>query len=352
MFPMRPSLAARLGAACFLAARVASACDVCAIYNTTELGETRPGLRLSVAEQWTRFATWKLDGETVPNPGERLLSSITQVVAGYGIHPRFALQLNLPIISRTFRRFEQGRLTHGDETGIGDLALVGNWRAWSLVTEESVFHVSLLGGIEFPTGNPDRLGEELAEPQAQTAPAAHAARSRFRPLHATGGSGGGSDGGTDSDTAVSESGIHGHDLALGSGSYDGIVGGSVLWTWRRFLVTAGGQYTIRGGGAFDYRFANDLTWTAAPGVYALLSHTQSLAVQAVFSGETKGNDTQAGVHLDDTAITALYLGPSLAYSRGTRLYAEVAADLPVLQHNTSLQIVPDYRVRGGLTWRF
>ena len=32
--------------------------------------------------------------------------------------------------------------------------------------------------------------------------------------------------------------------------------------------------------------------------------------------------------------------------------AEVAAELPVVQHNTSLQIVPDYRVRGGVTWRF
>jgi hypothetical protein len=28
------------------------------------------------------------------------------------------------------------------------------------------------------------------------------------------------------------------------------------------------------------------------------------------------------------------------------------ADLPVLQNVTSLQIVPDYRIRAGLVWRF
>src|SRR5512145_1484763 len=114
-----------------------------------------------------------------------------------------------------------------------------------------------------------------------------------------------------------ESGVHGHDLALGSGSYDGIVGGSLAWSWRRFLVLASGQYLIRGEGAFDYRYANDLTWTVSPGVYALLSHTHSMAVQAVFSGETKGKDTQHAERLDDTAITALYLGPGVVLDLGT-----------------------------------
>lgn len=330
------------------AVRSASACDVCAIYSTVELGEARRGLRLSVAEQYTFFDTLQRNGEEVPNPGEKLLSSITQVVLGYGIDPRFAVQVNLPVISRTYRRLEEGRLVRGDETGIGDLALVGSWHVWSHMTEETTLRFSLLGGIEFPTGNPDRLGEELAEPDEDVALLPPATGLGLRPQHTTGGAGGGTGGGT----AHPESGIHGHDLALGSGSYDGIVGGSFVWTWQRFIFLAFGQYLIRGEGAFDYRYANDLTWTASPGVYALLSHTRALAVQAVFSGETKGNDTQNGVKLDDTAITALYLGPGVTFHLGTRLQAEVAADLPVLQHNTALQIVPNYRIRGGVTWRF
>jgi hypothetical protein len=333
-----------------LAARPAAACDVCAIYSTAELGELRPGFRLSVAEQWTRFATLQRGGEEVPNPGERLLSSITQVVLGYGFHPRFSVQLNLPIISRTFRRLEEGRLVRGNVSGIGDLALVGSWQVWSHMTEETTLRFSLLGGIEFPTGDPDRLGEELAEPGEAATLLPPETGGGLRPRHTTGGSGGSSGGGGGADHP--ESGVHGHDLALGSGSYDGVVGGSMAFTWRRFLLIAFGQYLIRGEGAFDYRYANDLTWTLSPGFYALLTHEYSLSLQAVFSGETKGKDTQNGVRLDDTAITALYLGPGAIFNFGTRLHAEVAADLPVLQNNTALQIVPSYRVRGAVTWRF
>jgi hypothetical protein len=38
-------------------------------------------------------------------------------------------------------------------------------------------------------------------------------------------------------------------------------------------------------------------------------------------------------------------------SRG-RWSAEVAAELPVLIDNTALQVVPDYRLRGGISVQF
>jgi hypothetical protein len=75
-------------------------------------------------------------------------------------------------------------------------------------------------------------------------------------------------------------------------------------------------------------------------------------LQAVLSGETKGNDTLAGVPADDTAVTMLYLGPRLTGTWGTSWSAELASDLPVLRNNTSLQVVPDYRIRAAAVWRF
>jgi len=326
----------------------ARACDVCAVYTATELRERRTGFRLGVAEQITSFTTLQRDGEEVDNTaGERLLSSITQVIAGYGITPRLGVQLNLPLISRTFRRVENGRLTAGDETGVGDMSLVGQALAYSSVSETSVCRFSLLGGIKFPTGDASRLAEELPEVRASIGAAGTRGLAAVRPRHAV-------------PVPVDdphgdpplESGIHGHDLALGSGSYDGIVGGQFFWSWKRLFATAGGQYTIRTEGAFDYQFANDLTWLAGPGAFVLLGHTYSLGVQGVFSGETKGNDQQLDVKFDDTAITALYAGPAFLFTWGTSLDAEVAADLPVVQHNTGLQIVPDFRVRAAMAWRF
>jgi len=330
--------------------RPAAACDVCAVYTATEMGETRTGFRLGVAEQYSFFNTIKRDGEDIGNPADELVnSSITQLLFGYGVTPRFGLQLNLPVIARQFRRLDhQGNIEHGNEDGFGDMSLVGQYLVWSDVRETSVFRFSVLGGVKFPTGDSSRLGEELAEEDEPTAVALRTAARRLRPRHTpdpppSGGGGG---------TPQLVSGVHGHDLTLGSGSFDGIIGASVFWSWQRFYVTAATQFAIRSEGDFDYQFADDLTWLGGPGVYALLTHQYSLGLQAVLSGETKGEDTQQGQRLDDTGITALYVGPGFTFTWGTSLAADVALDLPAVQDNTSVQIVPNYRIRGGLTWRF
>ena len=78
----------------------------------------------------------------------------------------------------------------------------------------------------------------------------------------------------------------------------------------------------------------------------------TFSVQAALTGETKGKDTLNGEEAHDTGITALYAGPSFGFTWGTALSAELAADLPVVQNNTQLQLVPDYRLRGAAVWRF
>src|SRR6185295_8392106 len=73
----------------------AYACDVCAIYTATEQRESRPGFRIGVAEQFTRFTRLKDDGKTIDNPGEHLNSSITQLILGYDVNSRFGVQFAL-----------------------------------------------------------------------------------------------------------------------------------------------------------------------------------------------------------------------------------------------------------------
>jgi len=298
---------------------IARACDLCAIYSATELRESRTGLRLGIAEQFTSYNTLQQDGEKVANPaGEWLNSTITQLLAGYNFTPRLGVQVNVPLISRYFRRQEATGVVHGDETGIGDLSLLANYEAYSDVTENGVVRLNLIGGFKLPSGNSHRLKEELAEP----------------------------------DEAETPSGIHGHDLALGSGSLDGVFGVQLFWSWQRLFLQSAIQYIVRTQGSFDYQYADDLMWNGGPGAFVLISHDYTLGVQAVLSGESKGKDTLAGVPADDTAITSFYAGPGLLFTWGTSLGAELAGDIPVVQNNSALQIVPDYRVRGGFTWRF
>src|SRR3954471_2988689 len=93
----------------------ARGCDLCGCYtpqiearpDSTDLSAFDKRIYFAVAEQFTHFGTLQLDGNEVENPtGQYLDSSITQIVAGYGFNSRFALQINVPLIYRSFERPE------------------------------------------------------------------------------------------------------------------------------------------------------------------------------------------------------------------------------------------------------
>jgi hypothetical protein len=298
-----------------------SACDLCAVYSAQEAsGQAGRGVVAGVAEQFTHFGTMQFDGQEVPNEaGQFLDSSVSQLFVGYNFTGRIGLQFNLPVIDRSFMRPEGFNLDRGTEAGIGDAALVGNASLFRRNRENSTLAWNVIGGVKFPTGSTGRLQEEFNEEATPGAP---------------------------------ESGIHGHDLTLGSGSFDGIVGTSVFARWQRVFLSAQTQFAIRSTGDFDYRFANDLTWAGGPGAYLFLREDHTLALQAVVSGEYKGKDTFQGAPAEDTGVTAVYLGPQFTYTHGEHLSAQVGVDLPVSIANTALQVVPDYRVRAAVAWHF
>jgi hypothetical protein len=325
----------------------ASACDVCAVYTATEMRESRTGFRIGVGEQFTRFERLQDDGHEIDNPGEYLNSSITQLLLGYDFTSWIGLQLNLPIIARDYRRLESERLVRGNVSGIGDLSLIALVRPFSWVGEDIVVRTALVGGLKFPSGDSDRIGEEVEEDPHEggeddgAEEDYHGEHGVSRQAH-----GGVPQG------AMAMGGIHGHDLALGSGSVDGIVGGTAFASWRRAFTSVSLQYAVRTKGSFDYRHANELDWLTGVGVYALLEPEYSLALQMIASGAYKGNDELDGQSLDDSRAAFVFLGPGVTFTWSTSLGADITADLPVSRDNTGVQIVPSYRIRGGMTWHF
>jgi hypothetical protein len=146
--------------------------------------------------------------------------------------------------------------------------------------------------------------------------------------------------------------VHGHDLALGSGSTDVVVGSQLFASWNRLFLNGAVQYAIRTKGDFGYEAADDLTWSGGPGMFALTAHDYTLGVYAAISGESKGKDRVVGIKADDTARTGVYVGPGMLLTWGAPLAVDLSLDLSVIQNNSALQVVPDYRLRGGVTWRF
>ena len=124
---------------------------------------------------------------------------------GYSFTPRFALQVNVPLIYRSYERPEGFTIDRGTESGLGDVSLLGKFVVFHeekggtrkpnfddpknprMQVEEPSFTFSalLLGGVKFPTGDSSRIKEEFHEVDIPGAP---------------------------------ESGIHGDDLTLGTGS--------------------------------------------------------------------------------------------------------------------------------------
>jgi hypothetical protein len=147
------------------------------------------------------------------------------------------------------------------------------------------------------------------------------------------------------------SGIHGHDLTLGTGSYDGIIGGQTSFRYKSFFFQADGQFALRGDGAHQYHFANDLSWSGGPGYYLVRTRQTIVGLQFACSGEHKDVDRFRGQAAEDTGITSVFLGPRVVVSSG-KLSGELAAEIPVSIDNTALQVVPDYRLRASFAFRF
>lgn len=327
----------------------ASGCDLCGCYSPKfeahegvlgfPTGDSQRGWFGALSEQFTHFGTLQLGGSEVDDPtGQRLESSITQMVVGYFINDRFGLQLNVPIIYRYYKRPEGLDIERGTVSGLGDVSLLGRLELFRFSglgkqgsgacdgkstvcpSGEPDFSASVvaLAGLKFPTGDSSRLKEEFNEDEVEGAPL---------------------------------SGIHGHDLALGSGSYDGIFGVQASARYKAVFFLADLQYAWRGEGRYSYRYANDLAWSGGPGYYFVRRRDSSLGLQLVLAGETKGKDKFRGQPAEDTGITSLYVGPRLVGSHG-RWSFELGQETPVLLNNTSLQIVPDYRVRAGVAFQF
>ncbi len=297
-------------------------CDLCSIHNSTRMMGTNPkGFHIGMDEQFTHFGTIKQDGTTVPNTlGQYMDSSITQIFGVYNFNKKIGVQLTLPIIYRAYKRSEAGIATTGKSAGIGDIALTAHVMPFQTYSENFGFSWHISGGIKTPTGSASRLSEELAEEEE--------------------------------DEAVIASGIHGHDLTVGSGSVDGFIATNCMLRWKRFFFSGNLDYAIRTKGAIGYRFANDLHFKAGPGAYVALKDKFSVSAQLSVAGEHKGLDDLNGTKAIDTGITSIYLSPDVLLTWKKKLSIRLGADIPVSIQNTDFQVVPDYKIHSNFTISF
>jgi len=319
-----------------------SGCDLCAIYNASDSkGQFGSGFLLAVSEQYIPYNNQQWDGEPVkPANREYLNSSITHLVPTYNFSPRLGISLNLPVVDYSFQRSDLRysltslpvRFTEkGTETGLGDMALVGRWTVFQTKTMDYGVALNLLGGLQMPTGDPSRLRDEAEQDRVFVSIFQLTAHD---PLgHST-------------------SYLHQHDLALGSGSWDGIMGATLNARWRRWFVNTQIQYYLRTEGEATFQYGNELLVSTGPGYYLLSGHRSTLSLRANASYESMAKDTLFGIKSDLTGEMAWYLGPQFVFTWHDHFVANAQVDVPMRIANHGLQTVPEYRIVGGVSWRF
>jgi hypothetical protein len=326
-----------------IALREARACDLCAIYRAGDArGETGVGLVFIMAEQYIPYRTSQFNGvEVTPANPSYVDSSITHLVAGYNFTPRLGLSLNVPLTYLEFKRSDlRYSLTappvfsteQGTEFGLGDLALIGRVNVFQINEMQYGFAVNVLAGVKFPTGDPDRLNDEVDQAKLFNS---------FLPP------------GTPHDPlSHSVSSVHQHSLALGSGSYDGIFGLTASARWQRWFLNGQFQYYLRTKGEAGFQYGNELIVSGGPGVYLLFDDSYTVSLQANAVYDMMARDELLGQPSNQTGSTAYYLGPVLNFTWRSHLTASVGVDVPLRIDNNGFQSVPDYRLYAGFSWRF
>ena len=320
-----------------------NACDLCAIYNSDSARDGGgTGWVATISESWIPYHTLRFNGEELSNRGQDWReSSVTHLVPGYNFSPRFAVSLNVPLVYQSFRRSETRyqpagppvfHREQGDSLDLGDVSLVGRLNIFRRAEMEYSLSADLLGGVRFPTGDSDRIADEVSQTRIFD---------RFVPP------------GTPHDPlGHSASGVHQHDLSPGSGSFDGIFGVTFRARRQRLFCNGQFQYYLRTEGRATFQYGDELMVSGGPGAFVLLTARYTVSLQANVSYDSMARDRLLGRISNRTGSTAWYLGPQVGASVGQQLSLVAGIDLPCHVTNNGVQNTPDYRLHASLAWRF
>lgn len=310
-------------------ATAARACDPCGLHNSVQVpgiintlrstGMESGAITLGAQQQLSTFdVRGDNDLRTTQTDLELIKTlSVTQMSLGYNVSGSVAAQVNVPFIIRSYDKFDRFQRVRESEAGFGDMSITGTYSPYSYTDVESRFFIAGIGGVKLPTGDTGSLTRVASE-----------------------------------DPSTADQRIQGRGLTLGTGSVDVPLGVVSYLRAGRLVAFTSAQYTIRGEGAADYRFANDLLWTAAPGYLFLLGEEESLSVSVVLSGENKGDDRLNGAPLTKTSANNLYLGPEIFYSISNQLSLQLAMDLPISLDVGGAAVKPETRSRLALSLSF
>jgi hypothetical protein len=306
-----------------------SACEACANYAApSTLGGDNDSWHMSFFSRYS-VMDQRIDGtDTLSDNGEEIKSWYNIATLGYSVSPSVHLDVSLPILSRDFTQLEGGQLVSGSESGIGDLNLRANWTAHLNKGADSAQALTLIAGIKAPTGDTDRLDDGSGHHEEDES------------SHDTMGDG-----------HHGASAISGHDLTLGSGSWDVIAGIDWQHEQEAYFTGIRALYYLRTEGDHDYQFSDDFFVTAHIGRILMTKDDCSLSGRIGLSGEFRDADEQNGEKIEHTDLESIY-GTGTLTATHKAWIAELGVDIPIRQHVADVTLVPEFRTRAAIGVQF
>jgi hypothetical protein len=306
-------------------------CDLCAISGSVEADKSRQLLfatPVPTAPDPLRCDTTvgmlasvevaniaRHGSERVDADGQRIATATAQLTAAAKCGD-FGLRGYLPWMRRVFDRQTPIGLEFGRRQGLGDATIEGTWIAAKEADARSLRLATVIVGVKAPTGRSDELDQEAAAQASATHPL-----------------------------------VMPHDLALGSGSWDGIAGLTFFARGGEWFGTARALGELRTTGRAGYRYGSGVSWGGGPGRYLAREEHASLGLLLNCTGEVRARDHLHGSEIADSGLAQVALGPDLSLTwRG--LSAECGVDIPVIQHLGGTQLVDRWRFHAGAAWSF
>ena len=264
------------------------------------------GTRVSVGHVYRSRGTLFLGDDEVSDPLDQTLTEHRVVTAiAHGVRRDLTLSALLPLV----RRELDSNAGDVQNSGLGDVALLAKYRAYKRDWKRGAMHVSLIGGLELPTGDTGARG----------------AGARLSPS-----------------------------LQTGAGAWNPFAGVSMNASFNRYRVDAIGFYKLNTEGAqgleagdffsletdFAYRFLH----TKYPGPTA----SAKLGMQYRHSGKAELDGTTLG----NSGSDEWFLRSGLTWHPAPQWDVTLALDVPLHQDFGGQQLGLDYRTFFAVGLRF
>ncbi len=275
--------------------------------------QTSQGVGVTISSWYGQRDTMRAGTTNVENDeGKKTTTFSNTLILDYNVYKNWTAVMAIPGV---LNNIEHNGLDENN-SGVGDIALLAKYSLYRDRMFNASREVSLIAGIELPTGSRHEEEGEALDDQILS--------------------------------ATEQS---------GSGTTNFIVGGAGVWTLAPAIVYGDVTYEMYGSNA-AYQFGNALGTRL--GASLPVPHVKPLRVTGEFIGhflardhsDTPGNGVLPDGKVDNSGSDTLFIAPGLEWRIHPNWVLKPAVQIPVYQNMRGTQLKTDYNVTLSLSTRF